>query len=592
MAQVMRQGFGRQWWWKRVLGTQSISGGGILAQEDGDGDHRMVSIDRSGLILPNRSEDKDSNAGQHKVDKEQETELVKHLQSLIQFRGGPLTIAEYMSEVLTHPTEGYYTTREHVFGSSGDFVTSPDISQMFGEMIGIWCVAMWQQLGCPKKLMLAELGPGKGTLMADVLRGTAPFKDFNRALEVHLVEVSPRLRSLQAESLGCHAPSSSSSYGPTVTWWSTLDDVPSPPDTPVLYIGHEFLDALPIHQFIFTQISIDICSGTRAIGGTRENVSLVGASSSTRQRRRGHQDKLEARTHSSALESTDFPLEPSDDEEDEQLQIPDVARQNLENAWSICKRYGWISFWFQMVLTVVAGVIILFSMAFTSQQGPQVSLYLTLFGVVTGFLSTFWSFVRRSDVINMLEKGAIINILGAGASVIGLQATIGLLVAKTLTTATVNPFLASNTNTWNPVLAFDVFNVQATTNTLLSHFFSLIVSLWLLRRIANRPSAARVAIKKTPLGTPAPILRARQGKVRGRRCTIVGGQADYPDLTWPWPLQKGIAARRRQSDQRRKKRIQQCIVPASTQDVTNRGYTSPPDISMVSIKLEHEIGKA
>ena len=235
------------------------------------------------------------------------------------------------------------------------------------------------------------------------------------------------------------------------------------------------------------------------------------------------QGKIEAttRTHSSALESTDFPLQSSDEDEDDQLQIPDVARQNLENAWSICKQYGWISFWFQLVLTVVAGVIILFSMAFTSQQGPQVSLYLTLFGVVTGFLSTFWSFgyvrlarklrtfldsdgagnaprVRRSDVINMLEKGAIINILGAGASVIGLQATIGLLVAKTLTTATVNPFLASNTNTWNPVLAFDVFNVQATTNTLLAHFFSLIVSLWLLRRIANRPSAARV-VTKPPL---------------------------------------------------------------------------------------------
>lgn len=183
----------------------------------------------------------------------------------MQFRGGPLTIAEYMSEVLTHPTEGYYTTREHVFGSSGDFVTSPDISQMFGEMIGIWCVAMWQQLGCPKKLMLAELGPGKGTLMADVLRGTAPFKDFNKALEVHLVEVSPRLRSLQAESLGCQAPSSSSSYGPTVTWWSTLDDVPSPPDTPVLYIGHEFLDALPVHQFVkkpngsWHEVVVDIC---------------------------------------------------------------------------------------------------------------------------------------------------------------------------------------------------------------------------------------------------------------------------------------------------------------------------------------------
>lgn len=92
----------------------------------------------------------------------------------------------------------------------------------------------------------------------------------------------------------------------------------------------------------------------------------------------------------------------------------------------------------------------------------------------------------------MLEKGAIINAIGAGASMLGLQATIGLLVAKTLTTATVNPFLASNTNTWNPVLAFDVFNVQATTNALLAHFFSLLVSLYLLRVISNRPSAVNL----------------------------------------------------------------------------------------------------
>ena len=212
-------------------------------------------------------------------------------------------------------------------------------------------------------------------------------------------------------------------------------------------------------------------------------------------------------------------LDPTSTAEDS---IPDVARQNLESASNACKRFGWIAFWFQLVLTIVAAVIILFSMAFTSQQGPQVSLYLTLFGIMTGFISTFWSFgytrlarklqmyvdsgasgaiprIRRTDVINMLEKGAILNILGAGASMIGLQATIGLLVAKTLTTATVNPFLASNTNTWNPVLAFDVFNVQATTNTLLSHFFSLIVTLWLLRKIANRPSAARVVTSKSKL---------------------------------------------------------------------------------------------
>ena len=195
--------------------------------------------------------------------------------------------------------------------------------------------------------------------------------------------------------------------------------------------------------------------------------------------------------------------------------VSEVARQNLNNAANACRRYGWLAFWVQLVLNTVAAVIVLFSMAFTSQTGPQVSLYLTLFGIVMGFLSTFWSFgytrlsrklrafldydgigeapkIRRSDVINMLEKGAIINSLGAGACMLGLQSTLGLLVGKTLTTATSNPFFASSSSSWNPVVAFDVFNVQATTSALLAHFCSLMVSLWLLRLIANRPSAANV----------------------------------------------------------------------------------------------------
>jgi len=188
--------------------------------------------------------------------------------------------------------------------------------------------------------------------------------------------------------------------------------------------------------------------------------------------------------------------------------LPEVARQNLESAFFLCRRFGWFSFWFQLSLSVVAGIVTLFSMAFSSQQSPQSALYFTLFGVITGFLSTFWAFgyvrlsrklrsflddssgakkVRRSDVINMLEKGAIINVLGAGASLIGLQSTIGVLVAKTLTTAAVNPYLGATAMGASPV-AFDVFGIQATTNCLLSHFGSLVIALFLLRRIANRPS--------------------------------------------------------------------------------------------------------
>jgi len=203
-----------------------------------DGDGLTISVDRSGLILP-RGDQNDSYKNNRA--KNASSELVKHISSLIQFRGGPLTLAEYMHEVLTHPTEGYYTTKAHVFGSKGDFITSPDISQMFGEMIGIWCVAMWEQLGCPKELRVVELGPGKGTLMADFLRGTMPFLPFHKALSVCLVEVSPRLQELQKEALA--------EFPSVTTWYTSLEDVPVG-TVPTLYIGHEFLDAMPIHQFV------------------------------------------------------------------------------------------------------------------------------------------------------------------------------------------------------------------------------------------------------------------------------------------------------------------------------------------------------
>ncbi|KAA6425443.1 MAG: translocon at inner membrane of chloroplasts 21 [Trebouxia sp. A1-2] len=145
------------------------------------------------------------------------------------------------------------------------------------------------------------------------------------------------------------------------------------------------------------------------------------------------------------------------------------------------------------------------------QNGPSISLWLTLFGVVAGFLSTFWSFgytrlsrrlyrylstgpddnskrVKKADVLNTLMRGSWINVLGLGSTLLGLQATVGLLVAKTLTNATANPFLAGGAGSYNPVLALDVFLVQASTNTLLSHFASLVLSLWLIRIVGRNPT--------------------------------------------------------------------------------------------------------
>jgi NADH dehydrogenase [ubiquinone] 1 alpha subcomplex assembly factor 7 len=128
--------------------------------------------------------------------------LEAHLASIIKFRGGPITVAEYMQEVLTHPEFGYYMHRD-VFGTRGDFITSPEVSQVFGELMGAWAVWQWERLGKPKNCRVVELGPGRGTLMADLLRGTSVFKEFARSITVHMVEVSPALRKMQRKSLRC-----------------------------------------------------------------------------------------------------------------------------------------------------------------------------------------------------------------------------------------------------------------------------------------------------------------------------------------------------------------------------------------------------
>ncbi len=148
---------------------------------------------------------------------------------------GPLTIAEFMAEALQHPRLGYYATRDPL-GIAGDFVTAPEISQVFGELIGLWCADVWARMGRPDPVLLVELGPGRGTLMADALRAVAVVPDFRRALRSHLVETSPTLRARQAETLAAADP----------IWHESLDQVPA---GPMLLVANEFLDALPIRQF-------------------------------------------------------------------------------------------------------------------------------------------------------------------------------------------------------------------------------------------------------------------------------------------------------------------------------------------------------
>jgi len=177
---------------------------------------------------------------------------------------GPMSIAEYMRLCLTHPQYGYYVTRDPL-GAHGDFVTAPEISQMFGELIGVWMVAVWQQMGSPENVRVVELGPGRGTLMNDALRAAKVVGDFHAALVVHLVEISPKLQQAQEQLL--------EGLGVPILWHSALAEVPS---GPVIIIANEFIDALPAHQAVkradgWHERVVEIApSGELAIGIARD----------------------------------------------------------------------------------------------------------------------------------------------------------------------------------------------------------------------------------------------------------------------------------------------------------------------------------
>ncbi|MFO0991694.1 MAG: SAM-dependent methyltransferase [Hyphomicrobiales bacterium] len=161
------------------------------------------------------------------------TRLEALLRQLIE-QEGPMRLDRYMGLCLGHPQHGYYMTRDP-FGEAGDFVTAPEISQMFGELIGIWCATQWQAMGSPRNFNLVELGPGRGTLMADALRAAKVMPGFVPAAHVHLVETSPVLRRMQRDRLGALA-----------AWHDRLADVP---EGPSIIIANEFFDAIPIRQF-------------------------------------------------------------------------------------------------------------------------------------------------------------------------------------------------------------------------------------------------------------------------------------------------------------------------------------------------------
>ena len=165
--------------------------------------------------------------------------LSSYIATLIRARG-PLTVARYMSESLNHPAWGYYA-RRNPLGRGGDFITAPEISQMFGELVTAWLIDCWTKMGQPDPVIIVELGPGRGTFISDFWRVAQMVPDFSRAINICLVETSPVLRDEQrklVKSLGC---------ANEVKWVESLNEVP---EMPLLLIANEFFDALPVHQYI------------------------------------------------------------------------------------------------------------------------------------------------------------------------------------------------------------------------------------------------------------------------------------------------------------------------------------------------------
>ncbi|KAJ2358076.1 hypothetical protein IWW50_001815 [Coemansia erecta] len=235
--------------------------------------------------------------GSAKTVKEELSALGKHIRDII-VATGPISIAKYMQLALTSPVGGYYT-RGQVFGRAGDFVTSPEISQMFGELMAVWFVLHWEQLGRPSKTALVELGPGRGTLMDDMLRAARRFPQFFASVQrVCLVERSPELRRVQHAALGCsweqtarvadaggEVPErATSGRGIPVEWHDVVDEICMGDAVP-LVVAHEFFDALPIHKFekgsgdLWHEILVDVAESPSE--GTQASTAKYAGSTQT-----------------------------------------------------------------------------------------------------------------------------------------------------------------------------------------------------------------------------------------------------------------------------------------------------------------------
>jgi NADH dehydrogenase [ubiquinone] 1 alpha subcomplex assembly factor 7 len=162
--------------------------------------------------------------------------LLSDIKRLIK-TAGPMPVWRYMQLCLTHPTHGYYVSRDPL-GREGDFITAPEVSQMFGELLGLWAASVWKAMGSPPQIQLIELGPGRGTMMVDALRALRVLPPLYQALSVHLVEINPMLLEKQKAAL---------SGVRNVEWHASIDEIPR---GPAIILANEYFDVLPVHQVV------------------------------------------------------------------------------------------------------------------------------------------------------------------------------------------------------------------------------------------------------------------------------------------------------------------------------------------------------
>jgi NADH dehydrogenase [ubiquinone] 1 alpha subcomplex assembly factor 7 len=165
-----------------------------------------------------------------------EAALLSDIKRLIK-SAGPMPVWRYMELCLTHPVHGYYVSHDPL-GREGDFITAPEVSQMFGELLGLWAASVWKTMGSPPQMQLIELGPGRGTMMADALRALRVLPPLYQAISVHLVEINPVLQEKQKEAL---------SGMRNIHWHASIDEIPP---GPAIILANEYFDVLPVHQVV------------------------------------------------------------------------------------------------------------------------------------------------------------------------------------------------------------------------------------------------------------------------------------------------------------------------------------------------------